>query len=148
MWAQPTTTVYSPDGNETCYVQALHHITHTLSHAYQPLAEAQAPCKPHCQGAGCSTLSIGVFCPTAHISLKTAPIGTQIREQQWHIIVFTPTVGATQPYKLGLRYRPNCAIGDFLSRGQLLVAPPMRRAPRKNQLPLNAAATAWRCTSG
>ncbi len=135
MWAQHTTTLCSPTGNETCYDQALHHTTHPLSHAYQPYAEAQAPCKPHCQGAGCNTLSIGVFCPTAHNSLRTAPIGTQIREQPWHIIIFTPIVGATQSYELGLRYGSYSVMRDFLAGGQLLVAPPIGPVQLKNQLP-------------
>ena len=91
---------------ETCHAQAWYHTLDTLSYAINPSSEAQAPQLVCSQGCHWTTPCISGFGPTAHNSLKSAPMDTTLWEQQLH----TVKVHAPQCYGLVWRYQAKRAI--------------------------------------
>lgn len=100
------------------------------------------------QGPGCTTPSIHVFHPTAHHSLKTAPMLMKLGEQQLDMIIQTPILHTPCCCKLRQSSEAIRVIGDFSCSGDFLLAPPMRTWGVKSQLPLNASGTALVCSRG
>jgi hypothetical protein len=76
-----------------------------------------------CQGSDYTTPSIHVLHPSAHHSLKTAPMLLKIREQLVYIIIQTPIMPAPSYCKHRQSSEAKRPIGDFPAVGTFFLQP-------------------------
>jgi hypothetical protein len=126
----PHTTSCSKSCHATCHIQAQYHTLGNVCYAALPFAEAPAPCMACCQGSDYTTPSIHVLHPSAHQSLKTAPMLLKIREQQVYIIIQPPIMPAPSYCKHRQSSEAKRPIGAFSCSGYFLSATPRPRVMR------------------